>query len=412
MKKPDQTREDLFEKIAALEERLWEAEQTIEAIRKGEIDALVVEKPEGEQLYTLTGADHGYRVLVESINEGALILSSDDSIYYCNSSFSEMVKAPIEKIIGTGLEHHIDQRSICKVKELLREVRASGSAIDEFLLKRADGTTMPVNLSLRLVSLPTFQGLCAIVTDLTVRKRAEEELRMTADKLRRSNEDLQDFAFIASHDLQEPLRKIQSFSDLIIQNNLEMLDDKGRDYLRRMHGSAKRMQQFIRDLLKYSRVASRSEPTKVVDLNEVAAEAVADLEFSLEQQSGKVDIADLPAIEAEKAQVRQVFQNLIANSLKFRGEQNPRIRIYSRHNDNECRIFIEDNGIGFDEKYLGKIFLPFQRLHGRSEYEGTGMGLAICRKIVERHGGSITAKSKPGEGSVFIITLPIKQAGV
>ena len=411
MEDSEPTREDLCEKIASLEQRLWEAEQAIEAIRGGEVDAMVVEKPEGVRLYTLTGADHGYRILVESINEGALILSRDNSIYYCNTSFAEMVRTPITKIIGKDLGTYINRESCAEIKELLREAHASGRAVKEFLLDRADGTTLPVTVSFRLVDLVSFQGLCAIVVDLSAQKKTEEELRAIAHKLRRSNEDLRDFAFIASHDLQEPLRKIQSFSDIIAKNNQQALDEKGKDYFRRMQSSANRMQQFIQDLLKYSRVATRVEPMEMVDLGEVAVEAVADLEVAVEKQGGKVEISGLPTIEAEKTLMRQVFQNLIANSLKFRGEQNPHIRIYAGRTDRECRIFVEDNGIGFDESYLNKIFLPFQRLHGRSDYEGTGMGLAICRKIVERHGGSITAKSKPGEGATFIIILPLKQAG-
>ena len=169
------------------------------------------------------------------------------------------------------------------------------------------------------------------------------------------------------------------------------------------------MQQFISDLLKYARVATRPEPSDTINLREAIMEVISDLEIKIERFGANVEIFELPAVRGEESQIRQLFQNLIANALKFHGEEQPHIKIYSRLTDRDCRIFVEDNGIGFDEKYLERIFAPFQRLHGKSAYEGTGMGLAICRKIVERHGGSMTAKSKPGEGSTFIITFPLEQ---
>ena len=247
------------------------------------------------------------------------------------------------------------------------------------------------------------------MTDISDRKQAEEKLKVFAGKLEQSNQELEQFAFIASHDLQEPLRKIQAFGNMLGNKCSDQLDEQGKDYLTRMQNAAKRMQQFIGDLLKYSRVAARPEPLDTVDLREAVMEVISDLELKIERLGANVEVFELPAIKAEKSQIRQLFQNLMVNALKFHGDNQPHIKIYSQRTDHDCRIFVEDNGIGFDEKYLDRIFMPFQRLHGRSAYEGTGMGLAICRKIVERHGGSITAKGKPGEGSTFIITLPVKQ---
>ncbi len=247
------------------------------------------------------------------------------------------------------------------------------------------------------------------MTDISDRKKAEEKLTALAGKLEFSNRELEQFAFIASHDLQEPLRKIQAFGDRLETKHRQELDEEGKEYLSRMQNAAKRMQQFIRDLLKYSRVATHPEQLDTVDLREAVMEVISDLELIIQRLGADVEVFELPAFKVEKSQIRQLFQNLIANALKFHGEEQPHIRIYSQRTDHDCKIFVEDNGIGFDEKYLDRIFAPFQRLHGRSTYEGTGMGLAICRKIVERHGGSITAKSKPGEGSTFIITLPVKQ---
>ena len=247
------------------------------------------------------------------------------------------------------------------------------------------------------------------MTDISDRKQAEEKLKIFAGKLEQSNTELEQFAFIASHDLQEPLRKIQAFGNMLGNKSGDKLDKQGKDYLNRMQNAAKRMQQLIGDLLKYSRVSTRPEPLGDVDFREAVVEVVSDLELKIQRLGANVEVLELPVIKAEKSQIYQLFQNIIANSLKFHRDDRPHIKIYSRRTDHDCQIYVEDNGIGFDEKYLDRIFAPFQRLHGRSLYEGTGMGLAICRKIVERYGGSITAKSKPGEGSTFIITLPAKQ---
>jgi PAS domain S-box-containing protein len=247
------------------------------------------------------------------------------------------------------------------------------------------------------------------MTDISDRKLAEEELKAMAGRLENSNHELEQFAFIASHDLQEPLRKIQTFGNILGTKCSDKLDEQGKDYILRMQNSAKRMAELIRDLLKYSRVATRTDPLDTVDLREAVMEVVSDLEPRIHRLGANVEVFELPAITAEKSQMRQLFQNIISNALKFHGEEQARIKIHSQCTDYDCRIFVEDNGIGFDETFLDRIFVPFQRLHGRSAYEGTGMGLAICRKIVERYGGSIIAKSKPGKGSTFIISLPVKQ---
>jgi PAS domain S-box-containing protein len=247
------------------------------------------------------------------------------------------------------------------------------------------------------------------MAEISDRKKAEEKLKVLAGRLDLSNRELEQFAFIAAHDLQEPVRKILAFGDRLGTKYREKLDEEGKEYLIRILNASKRMQQFIADLLKYARVATHPGPSDTVDLREAVMEVISDLELKIERLGANVEVSELPAVKGEKSQIRQLFQNLIANALKFHGEEQPHIKIYSRRTDHDCPIFVEDNGIGFDEEYLDRIFAPFQRLHGKSAYEGTGMGLAICRKIVERHGGSITAKSKPGEGSTFIITLPMEQ---
>src|SRR5579883_10015 len=248
---------------------------------------------------------------------------------------------------------------------------------------------------------------------LTQARMLEQETRQRQD-LARSNEELQQFAFIASHDLQEPLRKIKTFSDRIITSERDSLSEQAQDYLKRMQNAVCRMQALIEDLLTLSRVTTRAQPFVSVNLTQVTQEVLSDLEVLIQQTKGSVTVGELPTIKADPLQMRQLLQNLIVNALKFhRQEVPPIVSVYSQMPKTPdggvelCQVIVEDNGIGFDEKYSERIFSVFQRLHGRNEYDGTGIGLAICRKIVERHHGSITTTSQPGQIASFIVTLPI-----
>jgi len=250
--------------------------------------------------------------------------------------------------------------------------------------------------------------------DITERKRSAEALVHKAEELTRSNAELEQFAFVASHDLQEPLRKIRAFGDRLKTKCASVLPVEGADYLDRMQNASARMQTLINDLLTFSRVISRTEPFVTVDLAQVTHEVLSDLEVRIERTGATVEVGDLPKIDADPMQIRQLLQNLIGNALKFHlPEAKPIVKVQSEIVDGGwdgpvCRLTIKDNGIGFEEKYLDKIFAVFQRLHGRQEYEGTGIGLAVCRRIVDRHKGNITAKSTPGEGATFIIHLPLR----
>jgi signal transduction histidine kinase len=254
-----------------------------------------------------------------------------------------------------------------------------------------------------------------------VRERTSELSTMNIE-LERSNRELQDFAFVASHDLQEPLRKIQAFGDRLATVQGPKFNEQGRDYLDRMQNAAGRMHTLINDLLTFSRVTTKAQPFVPTDLGKIAKDVLSDLETTIEQSGGLVEIDDLPTIDADEMQMRQLFQNLIVNALKFRkADVAPAVRVEAQVFQAETseidgsvpkdlvRLSFADNGIGFDEKYLDRIFTPFQRLHARNEYKGTGIGLAVCRKIVERHGGTLTAESTPGKGANFIATLPLIQ---
>jgi signal transduction histidine kinase len=256
--------------------------------------------------------------------------------------------------------------------------------------------------------------------------RREEQLRAIARQLTESNRDLQDFAHVASHDLQEPLRKIVAFGDRMRTKHGDTMAPEAIDYLDRMQSSASRMQTLIQDLLSFSRVNAKSEPFRELDLQTIALGVASDLEIAVERTGGQLTVGELPSIEADPTQMRQLLQNLISNALKFRQANVAPVIVVSatvissssplfpnRLSGSQvalwCRITVSDNGIGFEEKYLDRIFKVFQRLHGRTEFEGSGIGLSVCRRIAERHNGDITATSLPGSGTTFIITLPVKQ---
>jgi signal transduction histidine kinase len=240
---------------------------------------------------------------------------------------------------------------------------------------------------------------------------ANEALEQRARELSRSNSELEQFASIASHDLKEPLRKVQTFTEQLTRTESDRLSPEGRDYLERTTAAGARMQALIDDLLTLSRVATRARASERVDLHEVAEHAVSDLEAVIEESGGSVAIGEMPTVMADPLQMRQLIQNLISNGLKFHREGvPPRVRVSGRADGRLAEFTVTDNGIGFESRHKGRIFKVFERLHGRGVYGGTGIGLALCRKIVDRHGGSITAESVPGEGSAFTVALPVNQA--
>ena len=246
--------------------------------------------------------------------------------------------------------------------------------------------------------------------EIEQRGRAEDNLKFYSGELERSNQELKDFSTIASHDLQEPLRKIITFGDLLSTQTPET-NEKGKQYLDRMQNAAQRMKQFIDDLLEYSKIDKKTKSFEKTDLNKIFAESLENLEILISNTQTKISCNRLPSVEIDSLQFLQLFQNLIANAIKYKNPQVPPvIHVKARLIENGFwEISIKDNGIGFEMKYLDRIFKPFERLHGKSEYEGSGMGLTICQKIVHRHGGNISATSIYGEGSTFIITLPEKQ---
>jgi light-regulated signal transduction histidine kinase (bacteriophytochrome) len=246
--------------------------------------------------------------------------------------------------------------------------------------------------------------------DISARKKAEETLHKTMDELKRSNEELQQFAYVASHDLQEPLRMVSSYVQLLEKRYKDRLDPDAHDFINYAVSGARRMQNLINDLLSYSRVGTRGKPFQLVDCSEVLYAATSNLEVAIRENEAVIEHDDLPQVMGDEGQLIQVFQNIIGNAVKFHGKEPPHIRVCAELQGDEWVFSIKDNGIGIDPQFFERIFLVFQRLNG-NEYPGTGIGLSIARKIVQRHGGRMWPESQPGEGSTFYFTVPRREQG-
>jgi PAS domain S-box-containing protein len=351
-----------------------------------------------------------YEMILNSAGEGICGLDLDGKATFVNPTVAKLTGWQVPELIGKT------ETDIFLRNSTNNHSASPAHSGDELLVSRKDGTFFPVEF----VKTPINEsgrviGSVLVFKDITERKRVEDTLARKAAELARSNAELEQFAFVASHDLQEPLRKIQAFGDRLKVKCESFESTEIRDYLDRMQNAAARMRTLINDLLAFSRVIRSSEPFVAVDLAVVTKEVLGDLEVRIEKSGAKVEVAALPSIDADAMQMRQLMLNLISNALKFQPPGGvPVVKISSRtlaavSGEKLCEISVQDNGIGFDERYLDKIFAVFQRLHGRSEYEGTGVGLAVCRRIVDRHHGNILAKSQPSKGATFIITLPVTQ---
>ena len=386
-----------------------------------------------------------FRELFENMYDGVAIyrVENDGEDFI----FVDMNKSG-ERISAVNKEAIIDQQLIKifpGIKEMglfdvFKRVFRTGKA-EHFPISQYKDDRLSIWVDNTVFKVPSGE-IVAVYRDDTERQKAIEKLKQSESEIRElnrdlekrvfrrtaqlertmrflesSNKELESFAYIASHDLQEPLRKVQAFSDRLKTKYAAVLDEKGMDYLTRLESSGHRMQTMVNDLLSFSRVKTQGKAFVTIHLNDILKEVINDLEISINETGASVEINDLPIIEADPHQIQQLFLNLISNALKFHSKDAvPSVKIYQKsdiatsHDSNSfCKIIVEDNGIGFEDQYRDRIFKPFQRLHGREAYKGTGIGLAICHRIIERHGGSITADSHVGRGTKFIVALPIKQ---
>jgi two-component system sensor kinase FixL len=360
------------------------------------------------------------RAIMQTAAEGILTIDEAGIIESANPETTRIFGYSEDELLGRNVRMLMPEPFHSEHDAYLARYVSTGEAKiigigREVVGRRRDGSVFPIDLSVSELKLADRRRFSGFVRDITERRRTARALQQAIDDLHMRNRELQDFAFVASHDLQEPLRKIRAFTDRVQTRCAEQLDETAQDYLTRASQAAARMQVLIDDLLTLSRVSSRGRPFEMVDLNALAATVLDDLDTRLEASGGKVELRDLPTLQCDATQLRQLLQNLVANALKFRSPlRAPEVRVSATpaRLDGErpgWEIRVCDNGIGFDPKYAERIFAPFQRLHGRQEYEGTGIGLAIVRRIVERHRGSIHAEGRPDQGACFVVLLPAEQ---
>jgi PAS domain S-box-containing protein len=372
-------------------------------------------------------------------------IDSDGIVVRVNSAEGDLLGFAPAEMIGRPIWEFMALEERESSSESVRRKLSGDQPLTKVERKytRRDGTIIFLEIHPKLILSASGEiiGIRSFMIDISARKQVQHALERQAAELARSNGELEQFAYVASHDLQEPLRKILAFGDRLKTTSGDQFSPEARDYLTRMQNAATRMQTLIHDLLALSRVATQPHPFGPVDLRDTVTHVLSDFESKIERVQGRVEVGVLPAIIADRLQMAQLFQNLIGNALKFQkpGEP-PVVRISSEYvsipekfapqrkavagslapseeatascGASEevpcCRIVVEDNGIGFEDKHAGRIFQVFQRLHGRGEYDGSGIGLSICRKIAERHGGSITASGQPGSGAKFTVTLPLR----
>lgn len=519
------------ERIAELEARLAEAEETLQAIRTGQVDALVVSGPDGDQIFALEGADHAYRILVEEMQEGAVTLDPDGLILYANRQFAAMMKTPVESIVGCNIQHFLAPDRYPMFSRMLANNKSEHQRT-ELMLRASDGTSIPVHVSLIWLNTAGIQTVCVVIsdlteqrhyeamveegevsrlileqaaeaivvidargmilrssesaqnlagrnillqpfdsvfqlwdretridtarllsvalagegfqsievslfhadkpystlllsagplwrddrellgcvvtlTDITERKRSEEALVRQAQELERSNGDLRQFAYAVSHDLREPIRIVTIYSQLFEKKYKGSLDEQADAFIQHTIEAAQRVETLLDDLLAYTQTAEGPQSVdSAVDANLCLTKVLTMFDAALVDSGAIVTSDPLPLLRVKEVHIQQLLQNLISNSLKYRSEESPRIHISAQRDRGMWKIGVADNGIGIDAQYHEQVFGLFKRLHGSGKYAGSGIGLAICHKIVERYGGRMWIESEAGKGSKFFFTLP------
>ena len=372
---------------AETQDQLWGTEATNEAVLASVLDAIVTVDARGhiEAFNPAAETMFGYDA-AEAVGRPATVLAGED----WKPALGGLVDRSMASKDGDLLSTHFDMEAV-----------------------RSDRSSFPVELTISEFEVEGLVRCALVLRDMTDHRRASEalaeqarQLRQRTQELQRSNQELEKFAYVASHDLQEPLRMVYSFADVLASHLGDSLDDSGKQYMSFIQDGVTRMRSLIADLLTFSRVGGPTVKHAPIPLDKALERALDNLQGSIEETGAIVHIDPLPRVRAEPSEIAQVLQNLIGNALKFRGDKVPEVRISAERRDNLVCVVVEDNGIGVDMQYAERIFVLFQRLHTRDRYPGTGIGLALCRKIVERYGGTIQVESKEGSGATFRFTLP------
>jgi PAS domain S-box-containing protein len=359
-------------------------------------------------------AEESFRLAVESGPNAILIADQRGKIILANARTETYFGYTREELIGENIDRLVPARfrgvHATHREDFNAAPRARPLGIGRELSGlRKDNTEFPVEIGLTPLDMAAGKMVMATVVDITEREHGRARLERTIEELKRSNAELEQFAYVASHDLQEPLRMVSSYMQLLEERYRDQLDQEAKEFIDFAVDGAERMQRLIQDLLAFSRVGTRGKNPEPVESQEVLEKALHTLQLRIDENEAEVHNPALPRVLADSNQLGQVFQNLIGNALKFRGENPPRIDIAVETTGKTAQFSVSDNGIGFDDKHAERIFVIFQRLNNRTDYEGTGIGLAICKKIIERHGGRIWAKSDLGRGSTFLFTLPLAE---
>lgn len=386
-----------------------------------------LEKRVAERTAELKESEEKFRKISSSAQDAIIMLDSTGKVSYWNEAAEKTFKYSREEVLGKYLQDLI-------IPECFREDHISGfrrfqetengaslGRMIELTALRKDGEEFPIELSLSAVKLKDKWNAIGMIRDITERKKMEENLlaeikwrkevqkwqKQAVAGLKRSNEELQQFAYVASHDLQEPLRMVSSYTQLLARRYKDKLDSDAEEFINFAVDGANRMKVLIDDLLEYSRVGTHGKTFEPTDLSVILDKAKYNLQMAIEDSGAVITCDELPSIIANSTQLVQLFQNLIGNAIKFRGDLTPQIHVSAEQRESEWLFSVKDNGIGIEQKYADRIFAIFQRLHKKTEYPGSGIGLAISKKIVELHGGKIWMKSEPGKGTIIYLTIPI-----
>ncbi len=365
-----------------------------------------------------------FRTLIETVPDGIISIDSKGTVEMYNQAAEHLFGYGKDEVLGHNInmlmpEPYHSQHDTYLSNYLSTGIKKIIGIGREVIGKRKNGTTFPMYLSIGEMQVGERRMFTGIMHDLTELKQAQDHILLLNQKLEqyvrdleRSNHELQQFAYAASHDLKEPLRMVSTYCQILEEDYGDELDDDAKEYIGFAVDGAHRMQSLIDGLLEYSRVGTHKNPIADTDCEKVLEQVLLNLHISIKESAAEITKDPFPTVQADEKQLNQVFQNLIGNALKYRHEESPRIHLSVQKTEQDWQFGVHDNGIGIDPKHVERIFIIFQRLHPKNEYPGTGIGLAICKKIIERHGGRIWVESNPPRGTIFYFTLPIQTAAV
>jgi len=408
MKNHDKTKNQLVNELVKLRQRIGELEIS-QAQRKKAEELLKVIETESKQAYeAMKASETRYRRLFETAQDGILILDAETGeINDVNPFLIQMLGYSHKEFLGKKLWGIGLFKDIVSSQNAFSELQEKGYIRYENLpLETKDGRNINVEFVSNVYLVNGNRVIQCNIRDITKRKHAEEESKILMKELARSNAGLQQFAYVASHDLQEPLRTIASFVQLLEKRYKDKLDEKADEFIDYIVSGVKIMELLIKDLLAYSQVDTKRQNFRPIKCSVALEEAIYNLRSAIKESNAKLTYDLLPTVMADASQLSRLFQNLVGNAIKFRGNKPLKIHISAEHKGDEWVFSIKDNGIGIEPKFFEQIFLVFHRLHTRNEYKGSGIGLSVCKKIVERHGGRIWVDSEPGKGSTFYFTIP------